>query len=115
MVVLPFLGMFFMVLKCFIYTFTVDFYAFRLAFSTILQCILHQNALRLAAKRSVFSSKLHCILLQMAQNMVQMAIPYNKYSFSRIRMLTPFGIKTNLRENRFFAARWAVGGQKWHS
>ena len=39
MVVLPFLAMFFMVLKCFIYTFTVDFYAFRLTFSTILQCI----------------------------------------------------------------------------
>ena len=87
----------------------MDFYAFRLAFSTILQCILHQNALRLAAKRSVFSSKLHDILLLMVQNPVQMAVPYNKYSFSRIRMLTPFGIKTNLRENRFFAASWAVG------
>ena len=80
------------------------------AFSSILPCILHQNALRLAAKRSVFSSKLHYILLQMAQNMVQMAIPYNKYSFCRIRMLTPLVIKTNRRENRFFAARWAVGG-----
>ena len=45
----------------------------------------------------------------MAQNMVQMAVTYNKYSFCCIRMLTPFGIKTNLRENRFFAARWAVG------
>ena len=61
MVVLPFLGMFFMVLKCFIYTFTVDFYAFRLAFSTILQCILHQNALRLAPKRTAFSGKTQCI------------------------------------------------------
>jgi len=24
--------------------------------------------------------------------------------------LTLFGIETNLRENRFFAVRWAVGG-----
>ena len=39
MVVLPFLGMFFMALKGFIYTTPVDFYAFRLAFSTILHCI----------------------------------------------------------------------------
>ncbi len=39
MVVLPFLAMFFMALKGFIYTFTVDFYAFRLAFNTILHCI----------------------------------------------------------------------------
>jgi len=70
---------------------------------------------QLAPKRSAISSKLHYILLQMTQNMVQIAVTYNKYSFSRIRMLAPFGIKTNLRENRFFAARWAVGGQKWHS
>jgi len=26
-------------------------------------------------------------------------------------MLTSFCIKTNLRENRFFAARWAIGGR----
>ena len=39
MVVLPFFAMFFMALKGFIYTFAVDFYAFRLAFSTILHCI----------------------------------------------------------------------------
>ena len=26
--------------------------------------------------------------------------------------LTSFCIKTNLRENRFFAARWAVAGKK---
>ena len=115
MIVLPFYAMFFMALKGFIYTSSVDFYAFRLTFSTILHCILHQNALRLAAKRSVFSSKLHYILLQMAQNMVQIAVPYNKYSFCCIRMLPPFGTKTNLRENRIFAARWAVGGQKGHS
>ena len=60
MVVLPFLAMCFMVLKGLIYTFAVDFYAFRLAFSTILQCILHQNALRLAAKRCAISTKTQC-------------------------------------------------------
>ena len=43
-----------------------------------------------------------------------MAAPYNKYSFCRIRMLTLFGIKTNLRENRFFAAEREVGVQKGH-
>ena len=61
MVVLPFLAMCFMVLKGFIYTFVVDFYAFRLAFNTILYCILHQNALYLAPKRLVFSTKTPCI------------------------------------------------------
>jgi len=39
----------------------------------------------------------------------------NKNSFHRIHKLPPFRIKTNLRENRFFATRWAVGGQKGHS
>ena len=61
MVVLPFLVMFFMVLKGFIYTFVVDFYAFRLAFSTILHCILYQNALYFAPKRTAFSGKTQCI------------------------------------------------------
>ncbi len=61
MVVLPFFTMFFMALKGFIYTFVVDFYAFRLAFSTILQCILHQNALYFAPKRTAFSTKTHCV------------------------------------------------------
>jgi len=50
----------------------------------------------------------------MAQKLVQMATSLNKYSFYRIRRLTPFYIKTNLRENRFFAARWMIGGQKGH-
>jgi len=60
MVVLPFLGMFSMALKGFIYTFVVDFYAFRLTFSTILHCILHQNALYFAPKRLAFSGKTQC-------------------------------------------------------
>ena len=29
-----------------------------------------------------------------------------------MHMLTPFCIKTNFRENRFFAARWTIGGKK---
>ena len=68
MVVLPFFAMFFMVLKGFIYTFVVDFYAsvshlvpFCTAFCTKTPCILHQNALRLAPKRLAFSGKTRCI------------------------------------------------------
>jgi len=72
---------------------------------------LHQNALRLAAYCTAFSTKLHYILLQMARNMVQMALLLNKYSSCRIHSLPPFHIKTNPRENRFFAARWAIGGK----
>ena len=37
--VLPFFAMFLMVLKVFVYTITVNFYAFRLAFSSILPCV----------------------------------------------------------------------------
>ena len=60
MVVLPFFAMCFMALKGFIYTFVVDFYAFRLTFSTILHCILYQNALYFAPKRLAFSGKTQC-------------------------------------------------------
>ena len=41
-----------------------------------------------------------------------MTVPLNKYSFCRMHMLPPFCIKTNLRENRFFAPRWTIGRQK---
>jgi len=123
--------------KGFIYTIAADIYAFRLAFSsilhcvlhhftlhlapkrtafcTILPCILHQNALRLAAYCTAFSTKTHYILLKMAPKRVFVAVSLNKNSFRLHVQLTPLGIKTNLRENRFFAARWAVGGQKGHS
>ena len=37
--VLPFFAMFLMVLKGFVYTITVNFYAYHLAFSSILPCI----------------------------------------------------------------------------
>ncbi len=36
----------------------------------------------------------------------------NKNSFFRIHLLPSFCIKTNLRENRFFGARWAIGSEK---
>ena len=41
-----------------------------------------------------------------------MATPYNKYSFCRTHGLAPFCIKTNLRENRFFAASGRLVGKK---
>jgi len=50
-----------MVQKGFVYTISVDFYAFRLAFSGILPCILQHFSLRLAAKRTPFSTKTHSI------------------------------------------------------
>ena len=41
-----------------------------------------------------------------------MAVSSNKYSFCCIHMLTPFCIKTNLRENRFFAAKCGLVSRK---
>ena len=95
--------------------FASHFAPFYLAFSTKMHCILHQNALRLAAYCTAFSTKTHYILLKMTQNRVLVAVGLNKNSFCLHVQLPPFGTKTNLRENRFFAARWAVGGQKGHS
>ena len=113
--ILPFSAMFLMSLKGFVYTIAVDVYAFCLAFSTILPCIQHHFALCFAPKRTVFCTKTQCIQRQMAQNLVQMAVFLNKNSFHRIHKLPPFCIKTNLRENRFFAARRAVGEREGHS
>ena len=56
----PFRAQCFMAQWGFIYTITVDIYAFRHAFSTILPCVLHQNALHLAPKRTAISTKTHC-------------------------------------------------------
>ena len=61
MAILPFLAMFLMVQKGFIYTVPTYFYAFRLAFCNILPCVLQQNALHLAPKRTSFSGKTHRI------------------------------------------------------
>jgi len=77
-----------------------------------MHCILHQNALRLAAYCIAFCTKTHYILLQIAQKRVLVAVCLNKNSFFLHAQLPPFGTKTNLRENRFFGARWAIGGQK---
>jgi len=43
--------------------------------------------------------------------MVQIALLLNKYPSCRIHRLSPFYIKTNLRENRLFAPWWAIGGK----
>ena len=103
MPILPFLAMFFMVRKGFVYAVAVNFYAFclvfcpilhcilphfalhfapfYLAFSTKTQCVLRHFTLRFASKRSAFSGKLHLILLKTAQNQVQFAVLCNVYSF----------------------------------
>jgi len=61
MPVLPFLALFLMVPKGFVYAISVDIYAFRLTFSGILHRILHRFTLRLASKRTAFSTKTHCV------------------------------------------------------
>ena len=66
--------MFLMPQKVFVYTISVDIYAFRSAFSSILPCVLHQNTLRFAPKHTAFSGKTHYILLQITQKLVQMAV-----------------------------------------
>ena len=65
-VILPFFVMYFMVREGFIYTISVDIYAFRPAFSGKSHCILHHFTLRLAPKRVAFSGKTQCILHQNA-------------------------------------------------
>ena len=49
MPILPFLAMYFMPRKGFVYTIEADIYTFHYVFSTIPQRILHHFALRLAA------------------------------------------------------------------
>ena len=61
MAILPFSALFFMALQGFIYTISVDIYAFCLAFRRISHCISHHFTLRLASKRIAFSTKTHCI------------------------------------------------------
>ena len=77
--------------------------------------VLQHLALHFASFYLAFSTKTHFILLQIAQKQVFVAVSLNKNTFCLHAQLTPFCIKTNLRENRFFAARWAVGGRKGHS
>ena len=61
MAVLPLSAMFFMARKDFVYTISVDIYAFHLAFTNILHGVLHHFSLHLASKRIAFSGILHCI------------------------------------------------------
>jgi len=61
MIILPFLVMFVMALKGYIYTFTVDVYTFLLVFSSILPCILQQNTLHFAPFYLAFCTKTHCV------------------------------------------------------
>ena len=96
MAILPFWAMFFMVLRGFVYAVAVNFLCvlscvlphfalhfapFHLAFSTKTQCVLRHFISRFAPKRSAFSGILHCIWLQTAQNLVQIAVLCNVYSF----------------------------------
>ena len=67
--------------------------------------ILQHLALHFAPFYLAFSTKTHCILLQMAPRRVLVAVGLNKNSFCLHAQLPPFCIKTNLRKNRFFAAR----------
>ena len=61
MAVLPFLAMYFMDLKGFVYTIAVDVYAFRRAFRGKSHRILQHFVLRLAPKRTPFCTKTHCV------------------------------------------------------
>ena len=58
---LPFSDMYFIVRKVFVYTISVDIYAFRLAFSGKKYFILHHFSLYLAPKRTAFSTKTHYV------------------------------------------------------
>ncbi len=59
--VLSFLAMFFMARKGFVYTISVDIYAFHIAFTSIFHRMLHHFSLHLAPKRTAFSIKTHCV------------------------------------------------------
>ena len=67
--ILPFLAMFFMVLRGFIYTIAVDIYASCLAFSIKKRYIQHHFTLRFAPKRTAFSTKTRCIQHQNADHL----------------------------------------------
>jgi len=85
------------------------------AFSIKTQCVLRHFAMCLAPKCTAFCRILHCIWLQIAQKLAQIAVRLNKNTFWWHLKQSPFCIKTNLRENRFFAARRVVGAQKGQS
>ena len=108
-------GVFLCLLFCILQHFALRLAPKCTAFSIKTRCVLRHFAMCLAPKCTAFCSILHCILLQMAQKLVQTAVHLNKNTFWGHLQLSPFCIKTNLRENRFFAARRAVGAQKGQS
>ena len=57
----PLSAMCFIARKGYVYTITVDIYAFRPAFCSTLPCVQHQNALHLAPKHLAFCTKTHCV------------------------------------------------------
>ena len=111
---LPLRCVFLCVPTCVLQHFALHLAPKRLSFSAKTACVLHQNSLRFAPKCSAFSSILPSILLQTAQKLVQIAVLCNANSYCLHLHPPPFSIKTNFRENRFFAARWAIGEQKGH-
>ena len=64
--ILPFPAMCFMVGRGFIYTISLNVYAYCLAFNGILYCALYLFTLHLASKRIAFSTKTHCVLRHIA-------------------------------------------------
>ena len=102
-------GEFLCFLSCIQHHFALHLAPFYLAFCTKTHCIQHQNALRLAAYCTAFSTKTHSILRQIAPKSSVNTNFLNKNSFCLHSHATPFCIKTNFRENRFFAARLAIG------
>ena len=108
-------GVFLCLLFCILQHFALRLAPKCTAFSIKTQCVLRHFTWYFAPKRTAFCRILHCILLQIAQKLVQMAVRLNKNTFWRHLQLSPFCIKTNLRENRFFAARRVVGAQKGQS
>ena len=64
--VLPLLVTYLVVLKGYIHTIALYFYAYRPTFSGKKHCILHHFTLRFAAKRTAFCTKTYCILHQNA-------------------------------------------------
>ena len=114
MVVLPFLPCFSWLKKGLFIPLQWIYMLNRLAFSTKIHCVQHQNALRLAAYCTAFSTKTYCIQQQLGQNQMQITVICNANSYCLHLHPPPFSIKTNFRENRFFAARWAIGKRQGH-
>ena len=77
MAILPFLAVFFMVLKGFVYTIAMDIYAFHLAFSGKSHRIQQRFTLCLAPKRTAFSTKTQGILHQNARCFAPKRTPFS--------------------------------------